>query len=542
MQKRRALKRAAAGLALAALAAAASGQGSVVVDLPDPANLLLNTSFVIREDVVYVPSYDDQHVTNKLWSFSLVSGLLLDPDGLLLPAPALATDPALFSGERLGMPGWFPDQAIQLVDISDPADLRSLGTISIGAGANIQGQDIVVDDDGIVGYVASFADDTLYSFNVDSLALEDPDGLILPGNPDRIALAGDRIAIASETPTSTEIVVADVSDPANLTLAGAIPLPGQPVLHSGSTIGFASDGRTGFITAYEGVLYSFDVISLSLLDPDGIRFPGYSGGGGGVHVHRDTVAFTAGTNGLHFVDASDPANLTLIAHAKFGVDWTVRGGFASGFTADGTGFSWLTVWPIDAVYAFEVATGDRIGEPFPVDDYPSFLTVYGPDDRVGVICGGADTIHLIHGLFGPAAPASYCEAKANSLGCTPAITWSGTPSASQPGPLDVGAVQVLNNRNGMVFYGFAPAALPFQGGALCVAPPLRRTPVQNSGGNPPPEDCSGVYSFDFNAWIQSGADPLLAPGVVAWAQYWSRDPSAASGTGLTDALQIPIGP
>ena len=139
-------------------------------------------------------------------------------------------------------------------------------------------------------------------------------------------------------------------------------------------------------------------------------------------------------------------------------------------------------------------------------------------------------------------PQSYCKPKVNSLGCTPQMTFSGIPSATSPRPFDLGAVNLINNKNLLLFYGFAPAGKPFQGGTLCVRLPLRRTVVLNSGGNPPPNECSGTFAFDFNAWIQGGFDPLLLPGVLVFAQTWSRDPASASTTSLTDAVMFAIRP
>ena len=143
---------------------------------------------------------------------------------------------------------------------------------------------------------------------------------------------------------------------------------------------------------------------------------------------------------------------------------------------------------------------------------------------------------------GPGAgPLIYCTAKMNSQGCTPAIGWTGAPSSSSARPFTIEAALVLNNKNGILFYGTSgSAALPFQGGTLCAALPVVRTPAQPSGGNPPPDDCSGSFSFDFNAWMQGDNDPQLGPGVRVSAQYWYRDPAASFTTGLTDALEFTI--
>ena len=147
-------------------------------------------------------------------------------------------------------------------------------------------------------------------------------------------------------------------------------------------------------------------------------------------------------------------------------------------------------------------------------------------------------------FFDHCQPRPFCTAKLNSLGCLPQVGFTGAASVSDPSAFDITFSNVLNNKNGLLFYGFAPAALPFLGGTLCVQPPLRRTPVINSFGNPPPDDCSGVFSFDFNAWIQGANDPLLVAGAQVSAQLWSRDVAHPDGTGigLSDALQFGVCP
>lgn len=138
---------------------------------------------------------------------------------------------------------------------------------------------------------------------------------------------------------------------------------------------------------------------------------------------------------------------------------------------------------------------------------------------------------------------TYCTAKVNSLGCTPTMGWSGTPSATNPSAFTVRCTQVLNAKYGLLFYGYAPTAAAFQGGLLCVAPPLRRTPLQHSGGSPAPlADCTGVYVFDVNAVIQGGGDPNLISGAHAWCQYWMRDPQSPSTTGLSNGVHFQIDP
>jgi len=144
----------------------------------------------------------------------------------------------------------------------------------------------------------------------------------------------------------------------------------------------------------------------------------------------------------------------------------------------------------------------------------------------------------------------YCTAKVNSQGCTPTIGAVGAASASASSGFLVKGSNVLNNKNGLLFYGVnGRSALPFQGGILCVKSQIRRTPSVNSGGNPPPNDCSGVFSIDMNAFAQGllGGTPLPAlsvVGTVVDSQFWGRDPGfpPPNNTTLSDALEYTVGP
>lgn len=143
------------------------------------------------------------------------------------------------------------------------------------------------------------------------------------------------------------------------------------------------------------------------------------------------------------------------------------------------------------------------------------------------------------------APTVYCSAKQNSVGCTPNLSWLGAPSASAGSGFLIQASNVINRTSGMLIYSVQGRAnTPFGGGTLCIAQPLRRTPVQNSGGSPTGVNCTGVYSFDFAAWIASGVDTSLVPGTLVDAQYYSRDPgfAAPNNIGLTAGFEFLLTP
>jgi hypothetical protein len=139
----------------------------------------------------------------------------------------------------------------------------------------------------------------------------------------------------------------------------------------------------------------------------------------------------------------------------------------------------------------------------------------------------------VYGLFVPQLPFAsiYCTPKVNSLGCTPAIDYSGVPSASSVDGFTLNARNLLNNQTVIFFYGRSGADnIPFQGGTRCVLVPLKRTPAQSSGGNPPPDDCSGASTFDFNAWTTLGADPPWPPARRCGASSGRATPPAASAS------------
>ena len=139
---------------------------------------------------------------------------------------------------------------------------------------------------------------------------------------------------------------------------------------------------------------------------------------------------------------------------------------------------------------------------------------------------------------------NYCTAKVNSLGCTPTIEGEGFPSSTATSGYTISASNLRNQSWGALTIGVrGRAALPFGGGVMCVRAPRRTIAPQGSGGAAlPAADCSGVWSVDFNTWMDGQVE--LPAGVAVQAQWLGRDSGFAAPNNwtLSDALEFILRP
>ena len=134
--------------------------------------------------------------------------------------------------------------------------------------------------------------------------------------------------------------------------------------------------------------------------------------------------------------------------------------------------------------------------------------------------------------FDPALPpcppaTTYGAAKPNSQGSLPAISFTGRPTL-RTDDLVILMDGGIPDRPGFLLSSAASAAIPFQGGTLWLALPIRR---------------EAHVQLDFFGGIAVAVPvtPALA-GTTRYFQFWYEDPGDPFGVGLSDALAVAFCP
>jgi hypothetical protein len=124
------------------------------------------------------------------------------------------------------------------------------------------------------------------------------------------------------------------------------------------------------------------------------------------------------------------------------------------------------------------------------------------------------------------APLTYCSGKVTSQLTFPYLSWTGSNSLTLNN-LVLECNDALPNKSGIFFYSHnGQAAIPFQGGLLCMNTPISRT--------------TG-FVFDVNAHHSMPVNiTVFDVGVTRQYQAWFRDSQHPDGTkiGLSDAGQV----
>jgi hypothetical protein len=142
------------------------------------------------------------------------------------------------------------------------------------------------------------------------------------------------------------------------------------------------------------------------------------------------------------------------------------------------------------------------------------------------------------------ATTSYCTAKLNSCGTTPAMDGHGLARATSGCPFEVSVSNVKASKPALLLYSDAgPHNQPFQGGTLCISPPIKRAvSVFAQGGT---QGCDAVASVDMNAFAAGllGGHPLPSlkvAGTQVCCQFWGRD--APGESMVSNALKYIVYP
>jgi len=128
------------------------------------------------------------------------------------------------------------------------------------------------------------------------------------------------------------------------------------------------------------------------------------------------------------------------------------------------------------------------------------------------------------------SPAIWCTGKLNSDGCVPQMSFVGSTSLSGPDDFALHCTQLVGQRSGFLFWGFAPLNVPFVGGTRCVGAAFR-TSIQKSGGGFPSSPCVGELHFGFS--FAYGAQFGVGAGSTIYGQWFARDPGNPDGTGIS---------
>lgn len=141
---------------------------------------------------------------------------------------------------------------------------------------------------------------------------------------------------------------------------------------------------------------------------------------------------------------------------------------------------------------------------------------------------------------GCAAPNVYCTAKISSGLCAPSIAAAGSASLANPSSFVVTTTSMESQVTGLDFFGTGgQAAIPFQGGFLCIGGTVNRLSGKSTGGA---GSCTGSLSYTLSDVLLHPAGGSLVAGTQLQMQSWSRDLADPFGSSLSNGLDIVLCP
>lgn len=140
----------------------------------------------------------------------------------------------------------------------------------------------------------------------------------------------------------------------------------------------------------------------------------------------------------------------------------------------------------------------------------------------------------------------YCTSGTSSSGCSPLMSWSGSPRASASSGFLLTASGLEGQKSGLFFYSLGGRQqVPWGAGSgfLCVKAPTQRCVALSTAGNA--GSCNGFLVFDWLSYRSANPTALGGPlnaGELVQAQGWYRDPPSAKTTQLTNAVEFLLAP
>ena len=137
---------------------------------------------------------------------------------------------------------------------------------------------------------------------------------------------------------------------------------------------------------------------------------------------------------------------------------------------------------------------------------------------------------------------AYCRNNPSFDGCIASMTDSGLPQISNPNGHSVTVINAPGQQNSIQFVGLnGPNFAPFANGFLCVAPPLIRLTIKNTGGAVACDGSTTSTLAEVQTACANFGTPISA-GSTVHQQTWIRDPQSTATTAVSNGITYTVCP